>query len=384
MFDADSDAICKQYDSSQFEQVVFEKYDGPRIFAHQLEFPPDMSLGRRLWYWNHLPIEQYDPARIKVRREGDMIVMCVMPLHFLNDPDYWPAGNTQMPQCNHCFPRDVHSIKPCLPNCIFTARGDGPPVVVDSMFVGKTPPAAQPLFVIAYGPPASGKSDIIAALHDMMPGEFPTLTPDTTIDVNVDRVFQKGPLGDMYATARGVAQAQGGSTYTQRLYRYYRWLGDQVADLVLNEALLQRYNVLWESTGESVAWTQREISRIKQAGYHVVLVFPVVSQPVLMDRLRRRPDQEATLDSEMSDKIQKAFSNLVSLLEKRPCPDWIAKRLRGVRKECFPDRVILYNNDQTPAERTILFDSERPRTAQLDKLKTLVPDHVLSHISKLQ
>ena len=372
MFDAESDAICRQYDRSQFKQVVFEKSDGQRTFAHQLDFAPDTSVGRLLWLWNDMPMERYEPARIKVRTQGNDIVMRIMPLHFLSDPDYWPAGSTQMPLCTKCFPRDVHSLKPCLPNCLFTLKGDGAPLVIDTMFVGKTPPDAQPLFVVAYGPPASGKSDIIAALHTMMPGEFPTLTPHTTIDVNVDSVFQKGPLGDIYGAARSFAKAQGGSTHTQRLYRYYRWLGDQVADLVLNEALLQRYNVLWESTGESVAWTQREISRVKQAGYQVLLVFPVVSKPVLMDRLKRRPDQEGALDSEMSDKIQSAKSNLALLLDKKLCPEWIEKRLRGAKKQCFPDRVILYDNDQTPAERTVLFDSKYPRRNQLQRLAQLM------------
>jgi len=310
-----------------------------------------------------------------VRREGDLIVMRVMPLHFLDDPDYWVQGNGNVPICGNCFPNDLASLKPCTPNCLFTLRGDGVPPVIDHIFQDVEPPVkgGPPTFVIAYGPPASGKSSILEVLGRLLPADFGSVDSKHTIEVNVDRIFQEGPLAPVFGRARAFASNRS-PLHAQRLYRYYRWVADQIADLVLDEALLGKYHVLWESTGESVAWTQREIARIRSTGYEVVLAFPLVGEDEIMRRMHARANQEATLDEEMPAKIMKASKNLLTLMSDQGCPAWIRSRLKNPQAVCTPDRVIMYDNEKPPGQQTILFDSANPRAANLQRLEELVPD----------
>jgi energy-coupling factor transporter ATP-binding protein EcfA2 len=387
MYDLESEAVRLSYQDWELPFVRFVGHDGSQIRAVDIVGADDFgvqSLSRSLWRWLGLPEADYNPSRIMLRREGGALVLRVMPLHFLDDPDYWVDGNNHVPLCSKCFPIDVTSPKPCAPNCLFTARGDGAPLVIDHLLSSvQLPTEPQRYFVIAYGPPASGKSSILEVLGRMLPGEFPQLDVEHTVQVNVDRTFQEGPLAAVYAKARNYARGRS-PVHAQRLYRYYRWVADQVADLLLNEALLQRYNVLWESTGESVAWTQREIARIRLLGYKVLLVFPLVGEAEIMRRLHSRPDQEATPDAEMSVKITKAAQHLLTLMTQPVCPGWVQDRLKKQDTACTPHRVIIYDNNVAPGEQTLLFDSKTPAQLDVANLKRLVPDAgLLAHLETL-
>jgi len=375
MYDPESERVCQSYSAAEFNRVYFERADGTRARAKDLDLDAQ-SLCRSLWQWLGLSPDAYDRSRIVARREGDLIVLRAAPLHFLDDPDYWTQGNGNIPMCAHCFPNDLQSIKPCTPNCLFTVRGDGPPPIIEHVFRGVEPPSGAPYFVVAYGPPASGKSSILDVLGRLLPSEFAELDSEHTVQVNVDRMFQDGPLAPVFMKARDFASSRS-LLHSQRLYRYYRWVADQIADIVLDEALLQKYNVLWESTGEFVAWTQREIARIRSVGYQVMVVFPLVGEKEIMRRMHGRKDQEATLDEEMPGKIMKASKNLLTLMSEPDCPVWVKTRLKQPQAVCGPHRLIMYDNEKPPGQQTILFDSANPHTADLQRLKELVPDRSL-------
>lgn len=385
MYDQESEKVCQSYSPSEFHQVYFERADGTRVSAQSLNSDAQ-SLCRALWDWLGMPPAAYDRSRIMVRREDDLIVMRVVPLHFLDDPDYWIEGNGNLPVCNKCFPNDLTSIKPCTPNCLYTLKGDGVPSVIEHIFRDVEPPAddgGAPYFVIAYGPPASGKSSILEVLGRLLPVAFRGVDDKHTVPVNVDRIFQEGPLAPVFARARAFASSRS-SLHAQRLYRYYRWVADQVADIVLDEALLQKYHVLWESTGEFVAWTKRETARIRAAGYKVVLAFPLVGEKEIMRRMHARQNQEATLDTDMPDKIMKASTNLLTLMSEPDCPDWVKRRFKNPQAVCSPHRVIMYDNEKPPGQQTILFDSAHPRGADLKRLSELIPNpELLAYLQKL-
>lgn len=386
MYDPESEAVCRSYQHDELPRVYFVGHDGTRTRAVDAGVDPAEaapSLSRSLWRWLGLAPADYAPSRIMAWREADAVVLRAMPLHFLEDPDYWVPGKANVPLCTKCFPIDVTSPKPCTPNCIFTSKWDGFPPIVDHLLSSvQLPTEPQRYFVIAYGPPASGKSSILEVLDRLLPGEFPQLDAEHTVQVNVDRMFQEGPLAAVYTQAREFARGRS-PLYAQRLYRYYRWVADQVADLLLNEALLQKYNVLWESTGESVAWTQREIARIRLLGYQVLLVFPLVGEAELMRRLRGRLGQEATPDDEMPDKILKAAQNLRTLMTQPACPQWIKDRLKTPEAQCTPHRVIVYDNEAAPGRQTLLFDSDNPPQTNAPRLKALVPDELSRYLVSL-
>ncbi len=285
--------------------------------------------------------------------------------NFLDNSNYWENENINLEiKCTDCFPKKMDSKVPCLPRCIFTPEGRGIPPVIASSFEDKIQvPQDQPkYFLISYGPPGSGKSDVLSVLrknHKLDPG----LSSQNTISVNVDDTFQKGPLGKEYKKVQAAIQHRG-SKYTQRLYTYYRWVADQVADSILNLALLGNYNVLWETTGETITWTRREIARIRELGYIVVLVYPLVGLTELQKRLTLRAietGQEPTPNLQMKTKVKKALENLVDFLYDIDCPEWIVKQLKlPAEAKCSPDRIILYNNQKPKGQQVIMFDSKYP------------------------
>lgn len=288
---------------------------------------------------------------------------------WINDPNNFSEklGRQAIACHNNCFPKDLSSSQPCLPRCIFTEHGHGAPPAIAEQFEGKVPTSRtdRPLFIIAYGPPASGKSDIVNVLqnnmHHMLNSQmFGALRHNNTIDVNVDKIFQEGTLGTNYAEARKKLKSP---LSRQRLYLYYRWIADQISDTVLNLALLNRYNITWETTGEAIRWTRHEVERIRKLGYTIVLVYPMVSSETIVERLEKRAKnegQEPAPKGVMANKINSALENLKAfLLDKTSCMDGIITDVFSGRK-CGPDRIIMYNNQLPKGEQEIIFDSDQP------------------------
>lgn len=286
--------------------------------------------------------------------------------NFLDNCDYWGNDNLNLEvKCQNCFPKNIKSKVPCLPRCIFTPEGKGVPPVIEASFANKVkvPKDQTKYFIISYGPPGSGKSDVLSVLQRNQKLDT-SVNQDNTISVNVDDTFQKGPLGQEYKKVQEKLRPQG-PKYTQRLYTYYRWVADQVSDSILNLALLGDYNVLWETTGERITWTRREIARIRELGYSVILVYPLVSLQELKRRLTlrsKKTGQEPTPELEMKTKVKKSLENLVDFLYDIQCPEWVVRQLQLPKDaQCSPDRVIIYNNQQPKGQQVIMFDSENPQ-----------------------
>ena len=147
--------------------------------------------------------------------------------------------------------------------------------------------------------------------------------------------------------------------YTQRLYQYYRWVADQIADLILNEALTQKYHILWETTGNGISWIEREIARINALDYETVIVFPLVSVPVLLQRVTDRAmleKQVGASEEEIKTQSRNAQNNLIAFLKKHDCPAWILKNVYATIKSCNPTRIIIFTNETNQAE--LLYDSD--------------------------
>lgn len=259
------------------------------------------------------------------------------------------AWEGKFPSCNNCFPRDVQSQLPCLPQCVFTEKGAGAPGIVKKMFQNKTPPEDQPAFIIAYGPSGSGKSRIL----DFVP-EYKHVN---TVEVNVDKIFQSNP--EFARQMEEIKSRNPDPLYQQRLYFYYRWVADQISDGILDRALLQRLNVLWETTGERIGWIESELARINCTGYKTVLVFPLVSSENLQKRVTERAIREKQIPASKEDIARQANAaqeNLVAFLRKHKCPDWVVENVQCKIHDCNPKRVIIIDNDTPNAQ--VVYDSE--------------------------
>ena len=173
---------------------------------------------------------------------------------FVHKAERWltlPNGN-EAAVCDACFPQSATATHLCLPECIFPASDILE--VHDHVVEGKVAPEGQPWFIIGYGPPASGKAGIVAALERL--SAF-GVTPRNTVATEVDGLFQnrlsvgrrfslqQERLSALARTDQEREQAAG------RLYTAYRFVADQISDAVLWKAAARRMNVYYETTGVS-------------------------------------------------------------------------------------------------------------------------------------
>lgn len=77
-----------------------------------------------------------------------------------------------------------------------------------------------------------------------------------------------------------------------KLYSTYRYFSDQISDIMLYKSAAFRYNIYWETNGFSNNWTNHIINEMKLFGYQIIVVYPFVSTPKIINRLRLRAEQE--------------------------------------------------------------------------------------------
>lgn len=139
---------------------------------------------------------------------------------------------------------------------------------IEKELSGKTP-QQSPTFYITYGPPASGKGGIMKKVL-----EKDNVHPDSLINVVVDDIVTSTPG---YTEERDRLLLEGATKkQMQDLYWGNRNSADSISTALLNTALLDRFNISWETTGKTIGWTVREIKRIQRQNYDTVVVYPWV------------------------------------------------------------------------------------------------------------
>tara|TARA_B100000575_G_C23142004_1_gene664871 strand:- start:5 stop:1246 length:1242 start_codon:yes stop_codon:yes gene_type:complete len=186
---------------------------------------------------------------------------------------------------------------------------------------GKNP--IKPRFYIKYGPPASGKSLIMKSVT-----KKDNIDENDIISIDVDDIIKSNKD---YQDDIAKIEASGKSQEEKnklKILLYFSWRsvntrdsgfnktfdfvggGDLMSDLVLDNALNQRFNIEWETTGGSVNWTIREIRRIKNLGYSTVLVYPLVPLQQLIERVRGRTTQTNASDEQIKQNSFSALTNI--------------------------------------------------------------------------
>lgn len=139
---------------------------------------------------------------------------------------------------------------------------------IDRELKGKVP-QQSPAFYITYGPPASGKGGIMKKVL-----EKDNVHPGTLVEVVVDEIVSSTPG---YSEERDQLKSTDASKQEmQSLYWKTRKPADSISTALLNTALLNRFNISWETTGKTIGWTVREIKRIQRQNYDTVAVYPWV------------------------------------------------------------------------------------------------------------
>ena len=199
---------------------------------------------------------------------------------------------------------------------------------LEKAFRGKQP--LVPVFLIAYGPPGSGKSSVVQWLFD---DPERRVRADEVIDIDIDAIVALFPG---YQRRRAEARSH---EAREQLYWEMRRRADPISDSILAEALLGRYSVRWETTGQSVAWTAREVDRVTGNGYQVWLVYPLVEKGDLAQRIERRQATQQGARN-VGQIIDRARENLPAILP-------------------MIDRLIMIDNSGPVDSQRILFEITR-------------------------
>lgn len=201
--------------------------------------------------------------------------------------------------------------------------------IIAETFVGKTP--LRPVFYIKYGPPASGKSSIMRHVLDK-----DSIPEHSLVTVDVDAIMARST--EYTEELEGLIAQGAGESKLQSHYKHWRVQADLISDEILNKAISDGYNIAWETTGNTIAWTVRVIRNVLSKGYRVVVVYPLVPTSILVERGVKRTMQVMAPVSQISDMAVNAARNIKRLLP-------------------HVDGIYVYDNTGTKA--TIIIEVER-------------------------
>ena len=222
-----------------------------------------------------------------------------------------------------CFPKNIKSKNPCSPRCLYTNSGYGEPMNINIFFKKKKPPnTPQKTVYISYGPPGSGKGSVLEYIDKHL-----KVPKHTVIEVNVDSVIQdkKHTVGQQFEKYKNQIETNISASnkslkikkkLTGRLYNYYRWVADQISDMILQKAMLSNYNILWETTGSSgIPYINEWIKDKQTKGYTVKIIYPYVELETLKQRVKTRAEETGQIAAS-DEKITTMYNNAVNNLNK--------------------------------------------------------------------
>jgi hypothetical protein len=256
-----------------------------------------------------------------------------------------------IPKCN-CFPIKVNSPHLCLPNCYFPYLPDDKksttiPQIMDSFFKGKRNKPKKPVFIIGYGPPASGKGSIIKMLSRLRP-ELNIVEKNTINGGLVDKIIQDTHQWNQAKTniKKLCKTKKKHIEYNQKLYSTFRYFADQISDQILYKAAAERWNIYWETTGWNNDYVIHFSHMMKKMGYKTICVYPYVYEKDILDRAKQRAIKEGQTpkpDSGIITVIGKSLHNLLKL-----------------RKHV--DEIIFVNNNNKKHKEEIVFTINKKKT----------------------
>lgn len=180
--------------------------------------------------------------------------------------------------------------------------------VVSTLLGGLKP--VRPRAVISYGPTGSGKSSVLYSYLSLLPENdrpdatnFTPILIDTLVDMIQD--FQHfNPCDNNNGSSSNVSKEMKAlcSLALQQKYHTCRKEVDDISTLLFRTAIQNRYNILYETTGNNVSWLMGDLHTLRASGYEIILVYPIVPLKTLLQRLDVREKQEKRI-------VNRAFVN---------------------------------------------------------------------------
>lgn len=145
------------------------------------------------------------------------------------------------------------------------------------------------IFYIKYGPPGSGKADILEKVTEQL-----KRNTQSTVDIDVDDIVSRFPdyqekrqqlLSDSLLTNFEK------SKLTSELYWTTRKKADAISDSLLKTALSFGHDIGFETTGAKIDWTRDNVIPLaRRESYSIFVVYPFVSTPSLISRIKTREE----------------------------------------------------------------------------------------------
>jgi hypothetical protein len=162
----------------------------------------------------------------------------------------------------------------------------------------------QKVFVILFGPPASGKGRMVTELGL----EFPSL-----VHINVDAIVAR-MVSQAKAEAKAVRRVNTSrpqpTENSQKQYWNLRKLANAENDRSLHSNIEKQANIAFETTGRNVDWLVNTLlPRLQSDGYRIILAVPLVLTREMSKRCASR-EQEADCSIDYLSGVKRAgFAN---------------------------------------------------------------------------
>ncbi len=216
--------------------------------------------------------------------------------------------------------------------------------LMHQLFEGKEP--QKPLFLVLYGPPGSGKTLIVTKLLQIMRWQLHNYA-EIIVDKMLRRITGYRRLMSALRLNRASLSEEEYIARAQNIYAGYRPVIKYFSAMLLDIALRQRLNILFETTGTDEAQVTDIVTNAHGLGYQIQIVYPYVRLDELIKRVRKR-----------NERIGRAIPlPLVTHMANTTIT-------RFVRLLKYADSAYLYDNNQ-PFEAPLLelFVKERDRIA---------------------
>lgn len=192
-------------------------------------------------------------------------------------------------------------------------------------------------FVINYGPPASGKGSIKTTSYILK------LLSNNFSDIDIDTIVADMFGGDV-------------SELSQEKYWELRTRADEESDNRLIRSIINRNNIIWETTGRSKAWIKYVIDFMKQNGYHILLAIPMIYLSEEVSRCKQRKQAANCSLKYLGDIRAQSYNNF-----------------EEISNEC--DRTLIFDNNK---KMFLIYDSSTSTCGNL-KYTVLDPDQTDLH-----
>lgn len=223
---------------------------------------------------------------------------------------------------------------------------------------GKQMEPVKPIAIITYGPTGSGKSKVLQFYMDSEGKDY--ICNSDFVPINIDNLVESIPYYNTQILSATTSADKNAVYYTCRKEV------DELSSLILDKAIIERYNIVYETTGNSTGWLKGDLVQLREAGYIIILLFPLVTWKVLNERLDQRElTSPRKIDrTNLFDGVKKAIINFNDLLN-------------------FVDFAYVYNNTEHDMKLIAKIDCRITHTKYKRKLdcRDNILNNLLAHES---